>query len=375
MPPGPPTRVLFVVPDLSGGGAERVVVTLLRHLDRQRFEPHLALVVAEGPYLKDVPQDVPVHDLAARRARYALFRLARLAWKLKPKVIMSTIHYLNLLLIPLKWLLPRGTKLIVREATIVSAALSEKGARNARLYRRLYPIVYPHADLVICQSKDMLDDLGLNFGVPADRLRLLSNPVDVDRISKLAAEGPNPFAKTGGNFISVGRLVYAKGFDLLLEAMSIVVQHFSAAQLWILGQGPLEAELKSQAESLGLSSNVHFLGFQSNPYTWMQHANAVVQASRSEGFPNALLEACSVGTPVIALDCPGGTREIFNSPGVGIIAPAGVANLALAIEDFLSNRTKLLAPEERRQQMATRFRAERITSEYERVFQDVATSG
>ena len=77
-------RVLFLMPTLGGGGAERVTVTLLRHLDRSRFEPHLALVEAAGPYLKEVPADVPLHDLKAKRLRHAFPGMIRLTWRLRP---------------------------------------------------------------------------------------------------------------------------------------------------------------------------------------------------------------------------------------------------------------------------------------------------
>ncbi|TMB00459.1 MAG: glycosyltransferase [Deltaproteobacteria bacterium] len=70
-------RILFALPGLHGGGAERVVVTVLRHLDRRRFEPHLVLADAVGPYLGEVPADVPVHTLGASRLRRALPALVR----------------------------------------------------------------------------------------------------------------------------------------------------------------------------------------------------------------------------------------------------------------------------------------------------------
>src|SRR5207245_6965308 len=86
---------MFLLPSLRGGGAERVAVTLLQHLDRRRFEPHLALVDAVGPYLADVPPDVPVHDLKAGRARYAMPAIIWLAWKLRPQVGLSTLGHLS----------------------------------------------------------------------------------------------------------------------------------------------------------------------------------------------------------------------------------------------------------------------------------------
>ena len=75
-------KVLFVMPNLGGGGAERVLVTLLRHLDRSRFELHLALLEATGPFMREVPADVPLHDLKAKRVRHAFPGIIRLARRL-----------------------------------------------------------------------------------------------------------------------------------------------------------------------------------------------------------------------------------------------------------------------------------------------------
>ena len=80
-----PKKVLLLIPTLKGGGAERFFSILLRHLDRSSFEPHLALLQAEGEYLRDLPSDVVVHDLACSRARYAPPGIVRLVWKLRPR--------------------------------------------------------------------------------------------------------------------------------------------------------------------------------------------------------------------------------------------------------------------------------------------------
>src|SRR5438270_5296133 len=115
--------VLFVIPNLKAGGSERVFSILLRHLDRRRFEPHLALFKAEGEYLEDIPKDVVIHDLQVSRARYALLRILRLARRLRPSAMLSTLSSVNLAVILCKPFLPKNTRVLVRQTVLTTAVL------------------------------------------------------------------------------------------------------------------------------------------------------------------------------------------------------------------------------------------------------------
>src|SRR5262252_8321176 len=92
-------RALFLIPTLTGGGAERVIVTIIRHLDRSRFAPILAVVTTRNAaFIDDVPPDVEFIDLRSARVRYVLPRLLKLIWKRRPDVVFSTLGHLNLAL-------------------------------------------------------------------------------------------------------------------------------------------------------------------------------------------------------------------------------------------------------------------------------------
>lgn len=366
-------RILFVLASLGGGGAERVMVTLLRHLDRSRFEPHLALVRAEGPNLNDVPQDVCIHDLKAGRARYCLPAVVRLAWRLRPDAMLSTLGYLNLVLIIGRPLLPPGMKLLVREGTIVSALLAQD-VQYPQIWRWLYRCFYKRADTIICQSDYMLNDFVQHFGVPRERLERLYNPVDIERISQLASALESPYSAVGPHLVTAGRLSKEKGYDLLLDAMALVRRTLPHGDLTILGAGPLESQLKAQRDRLGLTEAVHFVGYKSNPYPYLKHADLFVLCSRREGLPNALLEALALGTPVVATDCPGGMGEIHKLSGEGmVICKAHPASLAAAIVS-----TCACASENGRRKpggpkwLSQVFEAREVVRSYERLFDTVS---
>ena len=334
------TLVLFLIPSLRGGGAERVITTLLQHLDRSSFKLTLALVDArKSVFLNEVPADVEFIDLGCRRVRYALPKIVALIWKRRPDVVFSTLGHLNLALAMLRPLLPRNPRYIARESSIVSQVLAAH--RNPQLRRWMYRRFYGNHDAVVCQSQAMLDDLVANHAFPRERTVLIHNPVDVERVRRLSAEtGPDnepAFKKNsdGVQLITAGRLAHEKGFDLLIEALALL--DTARVQLTILGTGPLRACLERLAQTMGVADRVRFAGFQANPYAWFAWADAFVFSSRFEGFPNVVLEALACGTPVIATPAPGGTREVLNDiPQCVVAKEVSSKALADAIGEWLA---------------------------------------
>lgn len=324
-------KVLFLAPSMMGGGAERVISTLLQHLDRNRFELHLAMLHTGGVFVRDIPEDVLLHDLQVARVRYVLPAIVRLAWKLKPQTIMSTLRHLNVALILSKPFLPRNTRLLVREAALASPTLKYE-TKHPEFWTWFYRHLYKYADRIVGLSDAMVNDLVQNFKVPAEKTVRIYNPIDTKRVRRSAQAGTNPYSGLGPHLVAAGRFSREKGFDLLLAAMPAVIQEFPGVELVILGEGPLKSELMEQAQQLGLQSSVSFPGFDLNPWRYFRHADLFVLSSRYEGLPNVLLEVLAVGTPVVATDCPGGVREIQTcDPEMVLVAPEDPAALAAAI--------------------------------------------
>jgi glycosyltransferase involved in cell wall biosynthesis len=360
--------VLFLLPSLGGGGAERVMVSLAARLNRERFEPHLAVLEKTGPLVSAVPRDVPLHELGSRRVRYALPGLVPLVRALKPAAVLSNIAELNLLLILARPLLPRGVRLLVRETILVSAWLGQD-ANHAGVLSLGYRLLYPRADAVICQCEAMARDLQERFRVPPEKIARIYNPVDFERLRALSEAASDPYVPFGAgpHLVASGRLTGMKGFDLLLEAMALIGSEFPDAELTILGTGPLEDELKVLSRTLDLQARVRFQGFQLNPYPWVKHADVFVLSSRYEGLPNAMLEALALGTPVVGTDCPGGVREILEGNPLGRVAE-GVdsGRLAEAITEALrAGRPPHVEPPD--EEFVERFRLDRIVDQYEKV--------
>ncbi|MGD8189488.1 glycosyltransferase [Brevibacillus ginsengisoli] len=370
----PLIKVMCIVPNLSGGGAERVVVTLLRHFDRSRIEPILLALDLKGPYVKDIPTDIHVNHLHVKRVRHAWLKMIREINRINPDVIFSTMDYMNFAVLAARRFYRKGTKLIIREANTARSALAALPPLKRWLFKTLYQLLYPKADMIITQSVGMYDDL-LNF-LPAlaeQQVKQIYNPLDLGAVTRQALMLPCTWSRPGGKqIVAAGRLTYQKGFDLLLHALRQVINHRQDVQLTILGEGPLRNELESLAVSLDLAQHVTFAGFQENPHRYMLHADLFVLSSRWEGFPNIVLEALACGCPVVATDCPSGPREILQDNRYGyLVESQNVPALAEGMCRMLNGEIKFAAGEER----ASCYDAGRITQEYEETFHQVLTKG
>lgn len=329
MPANSRPRVLLLIPHLGGGGAERVTALLARGLSEEKYELHLGLV-AQAKTGESFPASVNVHALGARRVRAGAFRLLRLIWRLKPELILSGMAHLNLLVLLLRPVFPRGTRVLARQNGTISATLAS--GRVPCCTRLLYRLLYRRADKVICQTQSMATDLARELGVPEKLLAVLPNPVDVEEIRASIGLNPAPQAGTCLHLLAVGRLSREKGFDLLLRAMVTVRPEFPEASLLIAGFGPEEAALKAECRSLGLDEAVRFAGYVNRPWTLFPAATLFVLPSRHEGMPNALLEAAAAGLPIVALPASGGVANLLrDQPGVWLASTISVDALATSL--------------------------------------------
>ncbi|WP_127579927.1 glycosyltransferase [Paenibacillus koleovorans] len=345
-------KVAFIVPTLDGGGAERVIVTLLNHLSRDLFDPHLVIINYGGKYEKDVSSDVIVHHLHCSRVRSSFIPLVRTIRAIQPDVVLSTISYLNLALLMIKPLLPKQMKFIIRESNTPSAFLPTMSW--PALWKFLFRMFYRQADLIICQSDHMIEDMSASFGLDKGNMLRIYNPVDIQKISKLTASVINPFeGMRGPHIVCAGRLTHQKGFDRIIVKLVEWKKDNPDLKVWILGEGELKASLQEQAKAAGVSDHIEFSGFQDNPYQWLSHADLFILCSRYEGLPNIMLEAIACGCPVLAVENPGGTHEIMQ-----------IHNLQ---GQYVSVLPDSLTFDYRKEPLSSSFMVDQIIKQYEKV--------
>jgi glycosyltransferase involved in cell wall biosynthesis len=353
-------RVLFLIPHLGGGGAERVIARLAGGLSTAKYDVHVGLITQTAAHSEALPASVTVHALGVDRVRAAIVPLIRLIWRLRPDLIFSGIFHLNFLVLLVRPLLPWRTRCVVRQN-----GLTSNSAETSVWTRVIYRVLYPRAEAIVCQSETMAGEL-LGLLGNAKKLRVLPNPVAV---SIAAQDCSSLWEGRGPHLLAIGRLVPAKGFDMLLQAFALIAERFSAADLTILGHGPEGKALWELSNELGIHPRVHFAGYVEQPEKWFPCASAFVLSSRHDAMPNAMLEAAMAGLAIVATPAHGGVAALLSGqPGTWVAGDISAEALAQVLCTALAS----LQPEERFQhEWIAPFRAPNALARYERLIDEV----
>jgi len=296
-------------------------------------EVHVAALLGGGPLRTAVPAAVMLHELidaggalkGMALAWEALPKLTSLIRVLKPDAVLSTMTGTNLLVVLACMRARSHARIVLREA---SSLVNTKSVLKRQAMRWLYR----RADGLVAVSAGVAQDLrGLDL--VDDRIHVIHNPVDVERLRQLAVADLPPAVQDRTPYVvSLGRLTEAKDFPTLLRAYATSALRDSHC-LIIVGGGEQGTNLEDRVRELGLADRVLFTGAMDNPYRVLAEAKLHVLSSRWEGYPNVLLEALALGVPVVSTDCPHGPREILDGGRYGRLAPVGdAAALASAMD-------------------------------------------
>ena len=387
-----PLRVLLLLGNWIGGGAERVAVHLMHALPAH-WDVRLGLLHAGDAWLDELdPARVMLAAHAAERFRYdrpnaelvdaatlvngalhapRAFRTMIAATR--PDVVLSFLKGTAIL----TWLALAGLRQrprwIAREGNNILA--TTRAESPCALVRRaslgLTGMAYRRADAVLTNARAMARDMATQFRIDPVRLHTIPNPVDLERIARAVQSAPPP-RPPRPYLLAAGRLEIQKGHDLLLTAFA-ASQAARSHDLVILGQGSLAAKLRNMAQSLGVGHAVHFVGFAENPYSWMAGADLFVLPSRWEGFPNAAAEAMAAGAPVLLADCDYGPRELVGPAQRDVLFPVGdSAALAAGIDRMIAAPSLRAANAAAGQMRVKRFAIDQMVARYTALIAEVA---
>lgn len=331
--------IAFVLPSLSGGGAERVFLDLANGLAERGHRVDLVLLATEGAYLDMVSDKVRLVLLDAPGRLKAVFLLARYLRSERPQRLLSTLLVSNVVTYLARTISRQPAKMFLREANSLASYLPRSSLKK-RLFARVFlRAAYEAADGIVAVSDGVAAELRSFLGVRNRNLVTIYNPFAVPAGS--AECHAHPFFASGGPVvIAAGRLAPQKRFDLLIEAFGKLEDH--SARLIIFGDGPDRPTLERQIVEAGLAQRVSLPGFEKDIVAAMRSADLFVLSSDYEGLPNVLIQALSCDLPVVATDCPSGPSEILEGGRYGRLVPPGDAcALAAAMEAALKDDEKV----------------------------------
>tara|TARA_B110000211_G_C14043175_1_gene537699 strand:- start:549 stop:1625 length:1077 start_codon:yes stop_codon:yes gene_type:complete len=352
-------KILFIIPSLKAGGAERVICFVAKNLDQNVFEIKLAVVGFEKDAIYNL-DDLDVTFFNQERVLNGVYPLYKLIKNNNPDIVFGTIRHVNILL-GFYNLIFRNLSFIVRESSVMSIRNSISNSKK-QIPNFLVKFLYNKLDAVVCQSNDIKKDLKHELGIKESKLITINNPIT--ELKQLSTSKMEYSGKL--KFITIGRLSEEKGHQRILKGLAKVKNY--RYSYTIIGSGPLERKIKDLAIELGIIDKIKFISYTSEVLENLSKSDYFIQGSYVEGFPNAVLESCSVGTPVIAFDCPGGTKEIIEDGINGV--------LAVTEDDFAKtlqslNEIPIFERTFVRASVLTKFSSQKIIKEYENLFLSV----
>ena len=332
-------RVLIVIPSVTGGGAERMVVNLCRAIDRRRWEPVVATFAEPDESDRELLPDVELHGLG-KRGRLGnlqvVLGLAAMIRRERPDLVFTRIYFTGLVAFLARMLSGVAVPLVSAVDCTLSHALEWEPFTALR--RAAVRFVFPRLEHVVAVSGGVKRDLVSSFGVKPDRCTVIHNSVELDRIGRMAEEPPPEWFECGEPVVvSVGRLIEAKNFPLLLRAFRRLTEGRDA-RLVIVGEGPERERLERLALDLDIEDRFSLPGFVSNPFRFVARADVMALSSDWEGFGNVVVEAMACGVPVVCTRYEHGAEEIISDGENGLLVPCREEKaLAEAMERVLSD--------------------------------------
>lgn len=362
-----PPSALFILPNLQTAGGQRLVVDLLRALNRAGTR---AGVFSFRPTSGE-PDALPLHGFRTHYGTTSPLRVRYLLPILFPRLVHAARGYDVVVggLEAESTLLALAAARTLRKPAVAQVHVELDGffAQYKRsAWRDFARWIYRRFDAVIAVSEGAAAG-ARRFGVPPERLEVIRNGIDLERVRP--ENGRPPPGLEGPLVLGMGRLTREKGFDLLVEAHGLVRAEGLEHTLAIVGEGPERRALEEQARRLGVDESVRLPGFVADPRPYLAAASLFCLPSRWEGFGLVLLEALAFGLPVVAADCPGGPGEVLDGGAYGELVEAGSAEaLAAAIAGYLRDPAPLTAKASRAKKRAGEFSIERAADEYSALF-------
>ncbi len=334
-------KIIFVTSVLTGGGAVRVLLNIINSLSLEKYELILFVMCAHSNENVFIKEGVNVVYFSKNRLLTSIIPIMKQVLKIKPDYLFSTDYFGYVL--PFFKLFCK-TKVISR----VNVPPSEfpLNTLKVRISRFIQKQAYKFTDIIIAQTEFSKKDIVKWFKTPNDKIKVIRNIIDNKLLDTRSVESTTPeLSNNKYNIVAAGALYSVKGFDLLIESMIDVVRHIPNASLTILGKERYEADygkfLMALIKRNKLEEYVCLAGHKNNPYPYLKNADLFVLSSRTEAFPNVVLESLYLGTPVVATNVVDFGGVISNGTNGYVVNKGSVQALA---DGIVTAQKKLRKP-------------------------------
>lgn len=336
--------IAILLPNMRGGGAERVVVNLANAFVARGFTVDVVLLVSGGELQSLLAPGVRVVDLGVKRIRNLFGPLQRYLRDRRPDALLACMWPLTVIAVAARVAARVPTRVVVAEhinwavAKIGDRTLQERPLTRLLLRATMW-LAFPRASAIVCVSRGATEDLARIAGLEVARITTIYNPIVDAKALRTDLVPTEPASWCGGvhkRILAVGTLKDIKDYPLLFRALAKVRQSVDA-RLLILGEGRARPSLEAWLASSDIADFVEMPGFVPDTAPYFAHADLHVLSSMGEGFGNVVVEALDAGTPVVSTDCPSGPAEILDDGRYGRLVPVGDADaLSTAIIEAVS---------------------------------------
>ena len=318
-------NIFFILPDLRGGGAERVCINLAHDWILRGHKVTFVLMKKRGEFLNNVSKKIKIINLNKDRIGSLFFPLLNFFFKKKPEVTLVQMWPLTSIAV-LSWLASfKKGKLILVDHIHLSTSIKKELLISKRFFEFIINLTYKFSSKIIVVSRGVKSDLVKVNKNLSKKIKVIYNPLikknkkkNINKNSLVANKiwGKN----TDNRILSVGSLKIQKDYFNLIKAFSLL-KNLNKSKLLIVGDGPLKNDLKNYAQKLNLKEKIFFVNFKKNLDVFYQTADLFVVSSMWEGFSNVIVESLGFGLPVVSTNCKSGPSEILKNGKYGTLVP------------------------------------------------------
>lgn len=339
-------KILFIMNNLGGGGAEKVLIDILDVFDYKKYKVDLLVITKEGLYIDELNKNVTLKHIF-KPIRVKQEKIKSIIEIIRGKTIryFAPMIYKSIIRekydveiaflegFPSTYLLSKSTNRNSKKIAWIHTDLKKSRTLSFKNERKMYSKI----DKVVCVSKDskkVFEDL---YRDQSEKAQIIYNIINKEKIREKANEIID-YKFTIPTIVSVGRLSVEKRFDILIKAHKILIDNGIENKLLILGEGCKRQELEELIVKLDVKDSVDLIGFKNNPYPYIEQADVFSLASDFEGFSLVVAEALVLGKPIVATRCVG-PIELLNDGEFGVLTECeDYIKLSEALNMILTNK-------------------------------------